>query len=165
MHTPGDADTVAGIISEFTEILAFSRTRWTKFASELNGELSGVSMIVLQTIFRKSPITATGVGQILDMDKSLVSRQVSKLRELGLIDTVESSEDRRVQLLTVSEHATSLLEGIRERWANAYRERLADWSEEELETLRAGLHRFNIAAEDPAAEGPAMRCERHALGN
>lgn len=159
MHAENDNEIVAGIITEFTEAFAFSRTRWTRFANEVSAELSGVSMLVLQIVFRKAPITATEISQLLEMDKSLVSRQVSKLRELGLVETTEAPEDRRVQLLTVSTSATELLDGVRERWANAYRERLADWTDAELETLRAGLHRFNASAEGGSAQyGSMSRC-------
>ncbi|MFF8817556.1 MULTISPECIES: MarR family winged helix-turn-helix transcriptional regulator [Leucobacter] len=156
-----EEETVAGIITEFTEAFAFSRTRWTRYANEVSAELSGVSMLVLQIVFRRGPITATGVSHWLDMDKSLVSRHVAKLRDLDLVIATESPEDRRVQLLTVSDHATELLSGVRERWTNAYRERLVDWSQEELEALRAGLHRFNASADKLPADGPDARCSKH----
>ncbi|KUF07836.1 MarR family winged helix-turn-helix transcriptional regulator [Leucobacter sp. G161] len=160
--SPSDEDIISGIISEFSEAFAFSRTRWTRYASEVSHELSGMSMIVLQIVYRRGPITATGIGHWLEMDKSLVSRHVAKLRELDLIEANESPEDRRVQLLTTSPHAGGLLGGVRERWSNAYRERLADWSDAELESLRAGLHRFNASAENTPADGPAARCSRQA---
>ena len=160
--TAPEEEIVAGIISEFSEAFAFSRTRWTRYANEVSTEISGLSMIVLQIIYRRGPITATGIGHWLEMDKSLVSRHVAKLRDLGLVEATESPEDRRVQLLTVSEHASGLLGDVRERWSNAYRERLADWSEEELESLRSGLHRFNAAADAAPYDGPAARCSRHA---
>lgn len=160
--TPHDDDIVGGIISEFSEAFAFSRTRWARYANEISTEISGVSMIVLQIVFKRGPITATGIGHWLEMDKSLVSRQVAKLRELGLVETAESPEDRRVQLLTASEEAIGLLNGVRERWSNSYRERFADWTPGELEALRAGLHRFNAATESTPADGPAARCSRHA---
>lgn len=160
--TSHEEEIVAGIISEFTEAFAFSRTRWTRYANEVSSEISGLSMIVLQIVFRRGPITATGIGHWLEMDKSLVSRHVAKLRDLGLVEATESPEDRRVQVLTVSAQATELLNGVRERWSNAYRERLADWSEDELESLRTGLHRFNASAESAPADGPAARCSRHA---
>lgn len=160
--TSHEEEIVAGIISEFSEAFAFSRTRWTRYANEVSTEISGLTMIVLQIVFRRGPITATGIGHWLEMDKSLVSRHVAKLRDLGLVEAEESPEDRRVQVLTVSEQATGLLSGVRERWSNAYRERLADWTEDELETLRAGLHRFNASAEAAPVDGPAARCSRHA---
>ena len=51
-----EEETVAGIITEFTEAFAFSRTRWTRYANEVSAELSGVSMLVLQIVFRRGPI-------------------------------------------------------------------------------------------------------------
>lgn len=161
MSSDEPGDVISGIISEFSDVLAFSRTRWARYADEAHEDLSGVSIIVLQFIKKKGPVTATGLSQMLDMDKSLVSRQVAKLRDLGLVVATEAQEDRRVLLLTVSDKAKELAAHIRESWASAYRERFAGWSEEELETLRAGLHRFNASA-DVRHDGPAVRCARHA---
>ncbi len=155
-------DVITGIIAEFTDVFAFSRTRWARYAEEVDAEVSGVGMIVLQFITRKGPLTATGISQMLDMDKSLVSRQLARLRELGFIETVESPEDRRVQLITASEKAIDLIGRIRKLWANSYRERFEGWSADELESLRAGLHRFNASAADPRNDSPAVRCARHA---
>lgn len=161
MGTEGSGDLIAGIISEFSEVLAFSRTRWARSAEQAHSELSGASIMMLQFIYRKGPVTATGLSQILDMDKSIVSRQVAKLRELDLIVETESPDDRRVTLLTASDEAKKIMDRIRELWASSYRERFAGWSEGELEALREGLHRFN-AAVDARHDGPAVRCARHA---
>lgn len=160
---PHPHDAITGIIAEFSDVFAFSRKRWARYAEEVDAGLSSVGMIILQFIIRKGPVTATGISQLLDMDKSIVSRQLARLRELGFIDTVPAPEDRRVQLVTGSERAVEIIEGIREQWANAYRERFAGWSAEELEALRSGLHRFNASAADPRGDGPAVRCARHAV--
>lgn len=157
-----DSDPVSGIIAEFSDVFAFSRTRWTRYAEEIDSELSGVGLIVLQFVIRKGPVTATGISQMLDMDKSIVSRQLTKLRDLGFIDTAEAPEDRRVQLITGSAKAVKIIDEIQSRWANSYRERFEGWTGEELEALRSGLHRFNATAADARQEGPAVRCARHA---
>lgn len=162
VHKPIDDDTIAAIITEFTEVMAFSRTRWSRFAEEVHPALSGANMVVLQFVRRKGPITATGLSQMLEMDKSLVSRQIAKLRDLGFVETAEAAEDRRVQLITVSPDAEKLLNHVRELWANSYRERFENWSDVELESLREGLHRFNASAADARQDGPAKRCANHA---
>lgn len=162
MHPRDDHDTIASIISEFTEVMAFSRTRWTRFAEEVHPGLSGANMVVLQFVRRKGPITATGLSQMLDMDKSLVSRQITKLRDLGFVVTTEAAEDRRVQLLTVSEEAEALLNHVRELWSESYRERFADWTPEQLTGLHEGLHRFNVSTGELRQDGPAVRCAKHA---
>lgn len=153
-------DRIAQIISEFSEVFAFARSHWASYAQEVDSELKGVGMMVLQLVFKKGPVTATGLGQMLDMDKAVVSRQIAKLRELGLVDAEPAAEDRRVVLLTTTPRAVELLERIRARWAHAYHERFADWSPEDLEGLREGLHRFNASAHDIRVDGPAGRCTR-----
>nr|WP_279543872.1 MarR family transcriptional regulator [Leucobacter ruminantium] len=114
----------------------------------------------MQLVLKKGPVTATGLSQMLDMDKALVSRQVAKLRELGFVETEPAPEDRRVVLLTATPMADELIEQLRERWAHLYHERFGDWSVEDLAQLRAGLHRFNSSAHDVRVEGPAGRCAR-----
>lgn len=155
-------DIISEIISEFSEVFAFSRSRWSKYAEGMHSELSGVGMMVLQFILRKGPLTATGLSQFLDMDKSMVSRQVAKLRELGFIDATPAPEDGRVMLLTASASAEEILGRIREQWARAYRERFEGWNPSELEALRTGLQRFNATADDGRTDGPAVRCAKHA---
>lgn len=138
---------ISEIIAEFSEVFAFARTRWARYAEEVHPELNGIGIMMLQLILRKGPITATGISQILDMDKAMVSRQLSKLRELELVETQPAAEDRRVVLLTPSPKAEELLGAIRQKWAHAYHERFADWSPGELEQLRVSLHRFNASAD------------------
>lgn len=147
LHTD-DGDLISSIIAEFSDVFAFSRKGWTRFAEELSPELSAVGMIVLHFVIRKGPVTATGISQTLDMDKSIVSRQIAKLRDLTLIDTVETPEDRRVQLITGTEKGTKVIDHIRGLWANAYREQFAGWSDDELGALHTGLHKFNTTATD-----------------
>ena len=116
--------------------------------------------MILQTILRRGPITATGLGSILDMDKAMVSRQVTKLRELDLVDARVAESDRRVMLLTASASAEATIVGMQSRTSSDYLARLAEWSSEDLEQLQSLLHRFNSTAEDPRGDGPARRCAR-----
>ena len=115
MHEHTREEVISEIISEFSQSFAAARTRWTRFAEVVHPERRGPGMMILQTILRRGPVTATGLGSILDMDKAMVSRQVTKLRSLGLVDAKEAESDRRVILLTASETAHSAIEGIQAR--------------------------------------------------
>lgn len=159
MQPQHESELIAEIIAEFAEVFAFARTRWARYAEEVHPELRGVGMMVLQVILRKGPITATELGQMLDMDKAVVSRQVAKLRELELVDATPSEEDRRVFLLAASARAHALLEELQHRNAWEYGQRFAGWDDAELESLRSALHRFNGAGAE-IADGPAKRCAR-----
>ena len=151
---------ISEIVGEFSQSFAAARTRWSRYATEVHPELRGPGIMILQTILRRGPITATGLGGILDMDKAMVSRQVAKLRELGLVDAREAESDRRVMLLTASAGAQATVEGLQARTSSDYLARLAEWSGEDLEQLQSLLHRFNSTAEDPHEDGPARRCAR-----
>jgi DNA-binding MarR family transcriptional regulator len=148
------------IIAEFGQVFAFARARWARFAEQVHPELRGPDMLMLQMISRKGPITATELGQLLFMDKALVSRQTSKLRQLGLVDAASDEADRRVVLLTASDRAKGMLGELHDQLSEAYEQRLAGWSAEDLATLRSLLHRFNAAAHAPELDGPAARCSR-----
>lgn len=150
---------ISEIISEFSEVFAFVRTRWARFAEETHPDLRGSNIMVLQLVMRKGPVTVTGLSQMLGMDKAMVSRQVSKLRELGLVDTAPAPEDRRVTLLTATDKARSTVEVLRARAAHEYHIRFADWDEDSLQSLGEHLHRFNSFSNEQTS-GPAMRHAR-----
>lgn len=151
---------VADIVGEFSQSFASARTRWAKSAEEIHPELSAPGMMLLQTILRRGPITSTGLGAILDMDKAMVSRQITKLRALGLVDAREAESDRRVMLLTASAEAHSAVDTMHSKISADYRERFAEWQSSELEHLRDLLHRYNTTSVPPHAETPASRCAR-----
>lgn len=149
---------IPDIIAEFGQVFAFARTRWARFAEQIHPELRGVGMMILQTISRKGPITATEIGQLLDMDKAVVSRQLAKLRQLDLVDAVSSEADRRVVVLTASALGKQTLGELHAQLSEAYERRLAGWSQEDLAQLQDMLHRFNSVSPIPEPDGPAARC-------
>lgn len=134
---------ISEIITEFADIFSSARTRWMRYAAELHDELRGASLMMLQFVMRKGPISATELGHALDMDKAMVSRHVASLRDLGFIEATESEEDRRVQLLSASPQGLALLDRLHKRSAASYQARFEGWDVEELQRLREGLHRFN----------------------
>lgn len=167
MNDPTREELVTEIISQFSQSFATARTRWTRFAEEVHPELRAPGMMLLQTIIRRGPITATGLGSLLDMDKAVVSRQIAKLRSLGLVHAREAESDRRVMLLTASEAAHTAMESMQARTSADYLARFTGWSDSELAQFQSLLQRFNAAAEDPRSDGPARRCarEEHSEGN
>ena len=155
---------IAEIISEFSELFTFARSRWARYAESIHPELRGVALMILQLVVKKHPITATEISQLLDTDKATVSRQITRLRELGFVEATPAEDDRRVILLGPSEKARAEFVRIRSAWADSYHERFTDWDVDELEILRLGLHRFNLSAGTTPLVGPATRCTREQPG-
>lgn len=164
MSEPHRDVVIPEIIAEFSQVFAAAKSRWARYAEEVHPELRGPGMMILQTILRKGPITATGLGGMLDMDKAMVSRQVTKLRGLGLVDAQEAESDRRVILLTASAAAHEAVEVLQARTAEEYSARFTDWSDEDLAQLQGLLHRFNAVSDELRGDGPARRCAREAEG-
>jgi DNA-binding MarR family transcriptional regulator len=157
-------DPTLDVIAEFTEVFAFIRSRWTDYSVQIHPELSGGSIFVLQTIVRKGPITATEIAHRLLMDKGMISRQVTLLKRLELIEARPAASDRRVTLLTGTALAQTRLGDVRGQMAEEYRRRFAGWDDAELGQLRDMLRRFNGSAEAfDLPDSPAARCtsERH----
>lgn len=161
-------EAIPQIISEFSEVFASAKKRLTHFAEGVHPELKSVGMLLLQTIQRRGPITATELVQILDMDKASVSRQLSKLRELGFLLVEPSAEDRRVFLLSLSPEAVSSMEALRAETSRSYEERFKSWSDADILQLRALLKRYNAGREhELASEAHRQRegrCDAPAAG-
>lgn len=158
-------EVITEIINQFSQSFATAKTRWTRFAEEIHPDLRAPGMMLLQTIIRRGPVTATDLGSLLDMDKAMVSRQITKLRGLGLVDAREAESDRRVILLTASDAAHAAMESMHSHTSADYLARFTGWSGAELEQFQSLLQRFNAATEDPRgvdphSEGPARRCAR-----
>jgi DNA-binding MarR family transcriptional regulator len=86
------------------------------------------------------------VGDLF-VHKSTISRAVSTLEQLGLIDRATDPNDGRAQVLTVPKEAAQRIKAFRERSYAKVEEVLADWTAEEITTFLNQLTRLNDAAE------------------
>ncbi|MEB4615385.1 MarR family winged helix-turn-helix transcriptional regulator [Leucobacter sp. M11] len=143
---PAD-DTVVGIVAEFSEVFSFVRSRSARYARRIHPDLKNSGIFVLHTVLRNEPITATELAQRLEMDKAMISRQVTLLRSLGLVETEPDPTDRRSTLLRSTELSRSKVAELRRQMSADYQARFADWAPEDLTALRDSLRRFNDRAD------------------
>ncbi|MBS0965961.1 MarR family transcriptional regulator [Acetobacter okinawensis] len=97
---------------------------------------------LLARVWRYGPIGVVELADRTGRDHTTISRQMSKLEDLDLIERKPSITDRRVREATVTEKGQEmidLLNAARERLANRI---LVDWTDEDLDQLRALLRRF-----------------------
>ena len=74
------------------------------------------------------PITTVELANLIGRDHSTVSRQISKLEELDLVERVPNPEDRRARILRPNRKGRALLAKIakvRRQWIE---NRFQDWS-------------------------------------
>lgn len=98
---------------------------------------------------------AIDIAAAMRLNRSTVSRQLGDLQAIGLIEvgaaSGEANPAARGQLLALSQRGRDLLD--RSIAANhvELERRLADWTDDEIDVLAAGLERFNEADGDAAS--------------
>ena len=92
-------------------------------------------------------VRASDLAEGMRVHKSTVSRGVSTLERLGLIERVQHPSDGRAQLLSVPPSARAQLEAFRKRNYAWFGELLSDWRETDVQSFARQLARLNAAAE------------------
>ncbi|GHE99541.1 MarR family transcriptional regulator [Streptomyces griseoluteus] len=142
------ADTAVETIQR--EMTSFAR-RARASAGRMHPELSLVSYTLLGHLEERGGCRATDLASHYALDKSTVSRQVGALERAGLIERRLSPEDARVQVLHLTEAGEEILAQVTRSRRAAFRERLADWPEDDLVRFAAYLERYNAGSAGQAA--------------
>lgn len=133
-------------------LLRRSRAISARLARELHPDLDGAAYGLLALLQDTGPLRASDLVARLGLDKSTVSRQISSLVELGLVDRAADPDDGRAQVLTPSAEGSARLLRIRAarraRWASD----LAGWPADDVATLAVLLERLNRIGEAREAE-------------
>lgn len=91
---------------------------------------------------REGPSRVGDIAERNLSDASTVSRQVSHLTALGLVEKIADPQDRRAQLVTLSDEGHAILDELvarREAW---FDELLADWPDEDVRAFIGYVDRF-----------------------
>lgn len=116
-------------------------------AKMVHPELSPVAYSMLISLHDNGPRRASDLVELFNIDKGAVSRQVQSLLELDLIERTPDPEDRRAATLAITERGADRLQHIAEVRRVELREKLGDWTPEELRTLVRSLERYNTSLE------------------
>jgi DNA-binding MarR family transcriptional regulator len=131
---------------ELTRFLRESRQYAMSRLSEIHPELDYSSFLLLVAIAdTESGSRASDLAEDLRVHKSTISRAVTTLERLELIERQTHPEDARSQLLTVRPEARERLEAFRLR-SHAWLARLlSEWGDEDVSSLGRMLARLNDA--------------------
>lgn len=118
-------------------------------ARAVHPELLPASYLMLGYVRDHGPLRASAIGQVFDIDKGAISRQVQHLIDLGLLDRSPDPADGRATLLSASEDAVRRLEQVADDRRQYLADRLGDWSADEMAAFTASLRRYNDALSEP----------------
>lgn len=133
---------------ELTRFVRRSRATSTAMAAEVHPELDVASYVVLITIrdlseSRPGGVRAADVGEALRLHKSTMSRNITVLENLGLLERIPSPDDARARILrttpTGDSSLTAAIQARRKRMA----ETLSRWSAADVRELARLLGQLN----------------------
>jgi DNA-binding MarR family transcriptional regulator len=120
-----------------------SKARVKRLVEHLDPEMQTAGYLVLRYVIANEPIRAGDVAAGLSMDKSAVSRQLTALRESGLIEAQPDPEDGRASLVVASQKATKRLDEFRVELKADYQRILAEWDAADIADFARLLKKFN----------------------
>ena len=88
------------------------------------------------------PNRVSALAELIHSDVSTLSRQVSHLVHIGLVEKIGDPDDRRAQLLSLSPQGREVIDEIVKRRGEWFEVLLKGWSEEDAATFLALLERF-----------------------
>ena len=134
---------IAEVEEQFTRLFNQVGTAMRDRASHIHPDLQPGGYKLLSTIVRSGPIHAGDLAAMLYTDKSVISRQVRILEEMGFVERQTDPTDRRASFLAATPEAIEKVDEVRAAdQASLYRS-LRRWGEEDVRRLAELLERLN----------------------
>jgi MarR family 2-MHQ and catechol resistance regulon transcriptional repressor len=101
---------------------------------------------VLEVLLHKGPLPVNTIGPIVDLTPGSISIAVDRLVEKGLVSRVESTDDRRVRIVSLTPSGKDLIVPAFRKHVGHMRRVFSELSSEELHRLEAALKKVGRCA-------------------
>lgn len=101
----------------------------------------------LWRIVEEGPLRPTALAGMLEVDLSVVSRQVRALEDVGFVQREIDPADARAALVSATESGLAAFEDTKRQRTEVLSEVLGDWPEQDRGELVRLLARFNLELE------------------
>ncbi|MGX5697435.1 MarR family winged helix-turn-helix transcriptional regulator [Agromyces soli] len=115
MTDPSIEQAIAHVEEQLSVVFGRARTVWKEAAAQIHPELNPAGYKLLATLVRLGSTNAHVLAELFDMDKSVVSRQVRMLEEVGLVESRPDERDGRVRVLVPTAEAVERVTAVRAR--------------------------------------------------
>ncbi|MBN9139259.1 MAG: MarR family transcriptional regulator [Micrococcales bacterium] len=131
---------VRGLEGAFSELMGEFRRFYAQAAASVSPGMLPATFKVLSLIQRAGSVTVSGLAERMAADKGQVSRSVTELEDLGLVERVADETDGRIKLISMTAEGQRRLEHARQPYEGRLTDVLADWPLESIERLTGLLH-------------------------
>ncbi|GAA1613294.1 hypothetical protein GCM10009789_79420 [Kribbella sancticallisti] len=140
---------IAEVEQELSTLFRRSRSAQMQLARRVHQEMDAagyalISQIDLGTAAGRPGVRASEVAQALGLDKSTVSRGLTQLETLGLIERVGDPDDGRARLLRMTTIGAERFGAMRAQRQTEFRAILDRWDSPDLADLARLLARLNL---------------------
>jgi len=101
---------------------------------------------VLEVLLHKGPLPVNVIGPTVDLTPGSISIAVDRLFAKGLVTRVESTEDRRVRIIALTQRGKDLIVAAFRKHSRQMRRVFSELSAEELHCLEVALKRLGKRA-------------------
>lgn len=137
---------IAEVEEQFTRLFNQVGTAMRDRASRIHPDLQPAGYKLLSTIVRSGPIHAGDLAAMLYTDKSVISRQLRFLEDIGFVERQTDPSDRRASFIAATPAAIEKVNEVRAAdQANLYRG-LRRWDGDDVRRLAELLERLNEVA-------------------
>ncbi|WP_425955254.1 MarR family winged helix-turn-helix transcriptional regulator [Xylanimonas sp. McL0601] len=112
-------------------------------ALRVHPELEASAYPLLAHIHMHPGTRASDLAAHFGVGRATVSRQLSRLADLGLIHREVDPDDTRGQLITLTPDGEARFGAARDGRVDAFRHALAEWDEQDVATLAVLLRRYS----------------------
>lgn len=117
-------------------------------------ELDRSGYLLARTIDASGPISVNQLAQLLGLDGSTVTRQVTPLVERGFVERTSDPTDRRSIVLTLTTDGRRAMEAARRVRVARIDQLVAEWPSDDVATLAVLLERLNGTLSAPVPAPP-----------
>ncbi|WP_233265340.1 MarR family winged helix-turn-helix transcriptional regulator [Leifsonia sp. AG29] len=142
---PGTDEAIAAVEEQFTRLFTQVSMSMRDRAARIHPDLQPGGFRLLSAIVRSGPTHAGALAAMLYTDKSVISRQVRMLEDMGFVERRTDPSDRRASFIAATPEAIEKVGEVRAAdQAQLYRS-LRQWGEADVRRLAELLARLNDA--------------------
>jgi DNA-binding MarR family transcriptional regulator len=148
-------DEIASVEEQLRLLFVRVRAVWKEAAAAVHPDLQPVGYKILSAIVRRGRMHAGAIAESLEIDKSVVSRQVRHLEQLGLAQSVADPSDRRARFIEATPAAAESVGQKGSRMQQQLYGQLRNWPAHDVDELARLLGRLTSEVVAPGAGSAA----------